>query len=288
MIFKTLIQCEQIATADYGEWVVVDCRFSLADVDRGRRAYLESHIPGAFYAHLDEDLSGPIVPGETGRHPWPTVEKMTALFSSWGIEKGTQVIAYDDAGGAIAARLWWTLRWLGHDTVAVLDGGFPTWQAAKLPTESGWKVPTHLKAFVPNVKPELLADVTLVERIRSQPEYVLVDARGATRYRGDEEPIDHVAGHIPGAVNLPFADNLGSNGRFLSSDELKNRFQNVLQNRESSRFVSYCGSGVTAAHNLLGMTHAGLGDGRLYTESWSGWIANRQRPVGLGNEPFPE
>jgi len=282
MSYQTVIGCEALSKGMNENWRIIDCRFSLSDVTRGRRAYLESHIPGAIYAHLDEDLSGPIVPKVTGRHPWPSVQATTALFSSWGIDAQTQVVAYDDAGGAIAARLWWMLRWLGHDRAAVLDGGFQAWQGAGLPLDSGEQEPAAPKAFQPNPRPELITGADRVETIRQDSNYVLIDARGAKRFRGEEEPIDPVAGHIPGARNCPFPENLNENGFFKSPNALAARFHQSLEERPAEKAIVYCGSGVTAAHNLLAMRHAGLGDGCLYTESWSGWIALGNRPVATG------
>lgn len=283
MTYQTMIDCEALERGLAQGWRIVDCRFSLADTERGRRAYLESHIPGAVYAHLDEDLSGPIVKGLTGRHPWPSVQAATALFSSWGIDAQTQVVAYDDAGGAIAARLWWMLRWLGHDPVAVLDGGFPAWQAAGLPVVSGVQMPEAPKAFQPHPRPEMIADSNRVDAIRQDPEYVLIDARGEKRFTGEEEPIDPVAGHIPGAKSLPFPGNLDASGFFLPAPNLATRFKKILDGRPPGKAVIYCGSGVTATHNLLAMRHVGLGDGCLYTESWSGWIAPADRPIATGS-----
>lgn len=257
--------------------VIVDCRFNLADTEEGRRAYLHGHIPGAFYAHLDEDLSGEIIPGKTGRHPLPTVEAAVQLFSGWGIDRETQVVVYDDKAGAIAARLWWMLQWLGHERVAVLDGGWPKWMEAGYPVDRTNPVPKPA-TFVPNPQPQLLVDAAFVDKIRQDPDFILVDSRLDFRYRGEEEPIDPIAGHIPGAINAPFPENI-EDGKLKSPEDLKARFEQILQGKWSQQAVFYCGSGVTACYNLLALKHAGLGDAKLYAGSWSDWITGDKRPV---------
>ena len=279
MPYETLIDPatlhEHLGAAD---WAAVDCRFALADPAQGRRAYRAGHIPGAVYAHLDDDLSGRIVPGTTGRHPLPAPADCAATLSRWGIDGGVQVVAYDDVGGGMAARLWWMLRWLGHDAVAVLDGGFPAWQRAGYPTRTGDEARPP-RTFTPHVRPELVAEVEVVEALRADPSACLVDARAAARYRGAQEPIDPVAGHIPGAVNAPWAANLDDDGRFLPPKQLRRRFEKVLGGVPPARAAVYCGSGVTAAHDLLAMAYAGLGGARLYPGSWSHWITDPDRPV---------
>ena len=276
-----------ISAADLSEhihqpnWIVVDCRFNLADPGAGLRAYLESHIPGAFYAHLEEDLSAPVVPGKTGRHPLPSVETVAALFSHWGIGPEVQVVAYDDMSGAIAARLWWMLRWLGHDAVAVLNGGWPAWEDAGLPTEA--RIPSAQPAkFIPHLRPEMLIDADRVEVIRKLQEYKVVDSRTSERYRGEVEPIDPVAGHIPGAVNIPHPDNVSSNGQWLGPEALRRQFLEVLGDTPAGHTAFYCGSGVTACRNILAYKHAGLGDALLYPGSWSEWIVDADRAVAIG------
>ncbi len=280
MTYTTLIQPSDLA-AHLGDpgWAVVDVRFSLDDPARGRRAYAEAHIPGATYAHLDEDLSGPVRPGVTGRHPLPTPEAFAATLGRLGIGNTTQVVAYDDAGGAIAARLWWMLRWLGHDAVAVLDGGFPAWQAGGYAVRGGEEVPAPAR-FVPHPRPALLADVEDI--VRRAPGVRLLDARAAERYRGEVEPIDPVAGHIPGALSAPFRENLDDRGRFLPPDVLRRRFERLLGGAPQADVICYCGSGVTAAHNLLALAHAGFAGARLYPGSWSHWITDPERPVATG------
>jgi thiosulfate/3-mercaptopyruvate sulfurtransferase len=272
------------AHLDDPAWAFVDCRFSLTDTERGRRAYREAHIPGAVYAHLDADLSGPIVPGVTGRHPLPDVDAFARTLSAWGIAAGVQVVAYDDAGGGIAARLWWMLRWLGHDAVAVLDGGWPAWQRLGLPARSEDETrPPH--RFMPHPHPALIADAGEVDARRTDPAYRLLDARGAERYQGINEPIDPVAGHIPGAVSVPFAGNLDADGTFLPAEMLQARFAALLGDVPPDRVICYCGSGVTACHDILAMTHAGLDTPRLYPGSWSEWIVDASRPRATGPDP---
>jgi thiosulfate/3-mercaptopyruvate sulfurtransferase len=266
---------------DDPDWCIVDCRFSLTDTEQGRRAYAASHLPGARYAHLDEDLSGPVVRGVTGRHPLPAVDRMAATLSRWGIDGTVQVVAYDDAGGSVAARLWWILRWLGHEAVAVLDGGWNAWLDAGLPVTAA-SARWHARAFTPGVRPHLLTDADHVQTLRTDPGCLLIDARAPARYRGEHEPIDPVAGHIPGARSAPFNDNLTPEGRMRTPEELRARFAELFGPVPVHRVVSYCGSGVTACHNLLAIAHAGLGDAVLYAGSWSEWIADPNRPVAKG------
>jgi thiosulfate/3-mercaptopyruvate sulfurtransferase len=259
---------------------VVDCRFSLSDPEQGTRLYAISHLPGATYAHLERDLSSPVVPGETGRHPLPELSRFAEFLGRSGIGNDSDVVVYDDAGGAMAARLWWLLRYVGHDRVAVLDGGFPAWVAAGFPVSS--EVVTRTRAhFQVNPRAELVADAEEVEALRTRDDSRLFDARAPERFRGDVEPIDKVAGHIPGARSLPFAGNL-RDGRFLPPEELKKRFLDALDGVPIERAVAYCGSGVTACHHVLAAEQAGLSGLRLYPGSWSEWIASGARPVGKG------
>lgn len=279
MPYTTLISAAELKEhLHQPDWAIVDCRFSLAEPERGRRDFLEDHIPGAVYAHLNEDLSGSILPGQTGRHPLPPVNHFARTLTHWGIDAQTQVAAYDDAGGAIAARLWWMLRWLGHEAVAVLDGGWPRWQEGGYPVRAGAETRPP-RTFVPEPRPWFLAEVADVQSSAGQPDCCLMDARSADRYRGQNETIDPVAGHIPGAISAPYADNLGPDGLFLPRETLRDRYEKLLGDVPPRQAIVYCGSGVTAAHNLLTMVHAGLGDGRLYAGSWSEWITNPERPV---------
>ena len=275
--YTTLISTQKLADhLQDPAWAIIDCRFSLDDPGRGRRDYESAHIAGATYAHLDQDLSGSIIPGKTGRHPLPDVAKMADRLGHWGIGPGVQVVAYDDAGGAIAARLWWLLIWLGHDAVAVLNGGWPQWMRDSRETGSGIESRPS-QVFIPQERADMW--VQEVESIRQDPDGRLIDSRTLDRYHGQNETIDPVAGHIPGAVCLPYPGNLDDNGLFLSKDQLRTRFQMILDATPPEAAVFYCGSGVTSAHNLLAMAHAGLGFGRLYVGSWSEWIADPQRPV---------
>ena len=280
-MFTTLI-----STADLDQIKAVknvrifDCRFQLADKEAGRRAFQSAHIPGAQYVHLDDDLSGPIIPGQTGRHPLPTAAKAAQRFGAWGISNGDQVVVYDDKKGAIAARMWWMLRWLGHEAVAVLEGGWQAWEGAGLAVSD--EVVSPMPAtFEAKVREELVATVEEVDRERLNAEFAIVDSRAAVRYRGEQEPIDPVAGHVPGAINLPFPENWQADGNMKSAEELAARFADLP---EPQKTIFYCGSGVTACHNLLAYQHAGLGEARLYPGSWSEWIVDEARPVASGEE----
>lgn len=286
MSFETLIStgdlADNLATPN---WVVVDCRFSLADTGSGARQYTEGHIPGSIYAHLDQDLSSPVVPGETGRHPLPTVDDAVHLFSSWGVTRDSQVVVLDDMGGAIAARLWWMFKWLGHDAAAVLDGGWVRWVAEGRPVSQEPPSPLRTKAqgFSPRLCPERMCSTEEIEALRLSPEHRLLDAREEVRFRGESEPIDAVAGHIPGAVSVPYAGNMGPEGTFKQASELRSRYSRILDAVPIENVVCYCGSGVTAAHDLLALAHAGFGMGRMYAGSWSEWITDPSRPVGRGD-----
>ena len=264
-------------------WAIFDCRFTLGDPARGERDYHEAHIPGAIYAHMNRDLSDPVVPGQTGRHPLPDPAGFAARLSGWGVDETVQVVVYDDSGGAMAARLWWMLRWLGHRAGAVLDGGWPAWQAAGYPVTAGEET-RPARPFVPPLHPEQEMSAAEVDAVRTDPRYRVFDARNADRYRGENETIDPVAGHIPGAVSAPYAENLDAQGRFLAPAALQARFRALLGDVPAAQSVSYCGSGVTAAHNLLALAYAGLGEGRLYAGSWSEWITDPARPVATGEE----
>lgn len=288
MVHQTLIEPAELAAhLDDDDWAVIDCRFSLDDTERGRTEYTEAHIPGAVYAHLDDDLSGPIQSGRTGRHPLPPVPRMAETLGAWGISDDVQVVCYDDAGGAIAARLWWMLRYLGHDGAAVLNGGWTAWTAEDRPTRSGTES-REPRSFVPRMRQGLAVDTERVDAIRHDASWKLLDARDAARYRGEEEPIDPVAGHIPGAVSVPFKGNLDESGRFRSSEALRDRFKDILDATAPNHIVSHCGSGVTACHNILAMEIAGISGSLLYPGSWSAWITNRHRPVATGSEETPK
>lgn len=283
MKYTTVLSTETLA-AHLGQpdWVIVDCRFRLNDPEEGLRAYREAHLPGALYAHLGEHLSGPVIPGQTGRHPLPRVEDLVRLFSEWGIGPGIQVVAYDDMGGGMAAaRLWWLLRWLGHEAVAVLDGGIGQWQSEGRPLTAEISTPKPA-VFTPQLREDLAVDASAVDRLRLMPDHLIVDSRAPERYRGEVEPIDPVAGHIPGAVNLPHMEQVGPDGKFLPPAQLQEKFNRLLKGKKPEHTVFYCGSGVTGAHNVLAMEYAGLEGGKLYPGSWSEWITDPSRPVEKG------
>ena len=285
MLFKTIITCHETAShLDTPDWVFVDCRTSMADREYGYRTYQQSHLPHAVYAGLDDDLSGPVIPGITGRHPLPSRDQLVALINRLRIGNTTQVVVYDEqAGQMAAARLWWLLNWAGHEAVAVLDGGFHHWQTLGLPTESG-DHQNRPSAFSANFRDRLLVKADDVSAALADPSVVLVDSRAADRYRGENEIIDPVAGHIPGAVSSPFGETIAADGTMKPSLLLTEHFRRrgISSDRHP---IFYCGSGVTAAQNILAYTHAGLGMPRLYAGSWSDWITDRTRPVAGGDEP---
>jgi len=260
-------------------WVVVDCRFTLTKPEAGRLAYEVSHIPGARYAHLEDDLSSPVTP-TSGRHPLPDPVRLSARLGTWGIDARKQVVVYDDTCGAMAARLWWLLRWLGHDAVALLDGGLPRWQRAGLPISTDTPHITQTK-FVARLNHQLLADVSEVERAAANGLLVL-DARAEERFTGEIEPLDRVAGHVPGARNAPYDDNLDLSGEFSSDEALREHYGALMGRTPPGKVIHMCGSGVTACHNILAMEHAGLRGARLFAGSWSEWIADPNRPVATG------
>ncbi len=281
--FTTLITAEELA-AHLGDpdWAIVDCRFDLSQPEIGYAQYRENHIPGAVYAHLNRDLSAPVTP-LTGRHPLPDPQILFQTFSRLGIGSGVQVVAYDSAGGSYADRLWWLLRLYSFDSVAVLNGGFPRWQALGLPVTSGeeQRAPRQFQGIL---RPEMLADEDLVLRATHDPSMRVVDARAPERYRGETEPIDPVAGHIPGAVNRFYGLNLEENGMMKSPEELRRAFEQLLGDTSPQDAIFYCGSGVTGAHHVLAMEVAGLRGSKLYAGSWSQWIRDPGRPVATGDE----
>jgi thiosulfate/3-mercaptopyruvate sulfurtransferase len=263
--------------------VVLDCRSSLDDLDYGQRSYSEGHIEGASYADLLNDLSGTIAKGVTGRHPLPDPQTLIERLRFWGVNNQSDVVLYDDGPGAYAARAWWLLAWLGkRDGVYVLDGGLKAWHAAGLPLSlDPPQQPQGSFDGVPDDSIVLTAQ-ELQARI-GRPAMTLIDARAPARFRGEVEPIDPIAGHIPGAQCAAFTDNLGPDGRFLPADQLKRRFDEALQGRPVDELVAYCGSGVTACHNLFALCLAGYPLGALYAGSWSEWINDPQRGVATGD-----
>lgn len=267
-------------------WVVVDCRHNLVDPQAGEHAYESGHIPGAYFLHLDHDLAGAKT-GKNGRHPLPDAEPLAKKLMSMGVGPETQVVAYDDAGGAFAARLWWLLRWMGHPSVAVLDGGFPQWQAAQYPIETGKRNPlshdVEANATSSQVQENDWVSVEEVVANIQTNRLLVVDARSPDRFRGENETIDPVGGHIPGAINRFFKENLLSNGCFKSADQLSMEWSKILAGRSPDSMICQCGSGVTACHNLLALEIAGFQGARLYPGSWSEWCSDPSRPVATAS-----
>jgi thiosulfate/3-mercaptopyruvate sulfurtransferase len=290
MAFRTLISTDVLAArlAD-PNFVVVDCRFTLDDAAWGERQWRAGHIPGAVYAHLDRDLSGPKT-GTNGRHPLPDIEVLARTFSRFGITSGKQVAAYDQDLGMFASRLWWLLRWLGHDAVAVLDGGFAKWVAEGRPVSvaeaprgvdssdrtgsSGSRARFHAAP-----RRDMTIDIDEVSAHAHDAGWRLLDARAPERYRGELEPMDPVAGHIPGAKSYFFQQNLDARGTFRTPDDLRARLGPFINGVVPEQIVSYCGSGVQACHNLLALEHAGVSGAKLFPGSWSQWVSDRSRPV---------
>lgn len=281
MAYTTLVSTAQLAghLADPA-WVVFDCRHDLASPEAGAQAYAQSHIPGARFMHLDRDLAA-APDGRHGRHPLPDAAAFAAKLSAAGVDAASQVVAYDASGGMYAARLWWMLRWLGHDRVAVLDGGWTQWLAERRST--GAESPaTRPVRFTARQRP-LAVDVQQVLANLGSRGRLLVDARGADRFRGENETLDPVGGHIPGAVNRPFRDNLDAAGRFKNAAALRAEFGAALGARPPSQVIHQCGSGVSACHNLLAMEIAGLQGSLLYPGSWSEWCSDPSRPMAQGS-----
>ncbi|MDF3836606.1 sulfurtransferase [Cupriavidus basilensis] len=284
-MFTTLISSQDLRALreDGGRHsVVIDCSFDLANPAAGREAYHAGHLPGAFYLHLDNELSGEKT-GANGRHPLPDPDTLAARLRALGVNEASQVVAYDAQGGMYAARAWWLLRWLGHGAVAVLDGGKSAWVAAGLPLEAG-NAPEPETPGTLARKAALVAtvDAGAVLANLARPARLVVDARAPDRFRGENETLDPVGGHIPGAVNRFFKDNLQDNGAFKPAAALQQEFGQVLGNTPASQAVMQCGSGVTACHNLLALEVAGLPGAALYPGSWSEWCADPARPVASG------
>ena len=262
--------------------VILDCRFALEDPDYGQRSYAEGHIAGASFADLERDLSGAVTKGVTGRHPLPEPEALIERLKTWGLDNDSEVVLYDDGPGAYAARAWWLLAWLGkRDGVYILDGGLKAWHAAGLPLSLD--PPQNGRGtFSGALDASLLIDAQALQQRLGEPAMTLLDARALPRFKGEVEPIDPIAGHIPGAQCAAFTDNLGADGRFLPAEQLKQRFAEKLGERSPTELVAYCGSGVTACHNLFALCLAGYPLGRLYAGSWSEWINDPQRGVAKG------
>lgn len=278
MNFTTLISAADLAAhLDSPGWVVCDCRHDLMNYEAGQRDYAHSHIPGARFLHLDDDLSGPRT-GTNGRHPLPHPITFTLRLGALGIDNNTQIVAYDASGGAYAARLWWMLRWVGHTRVAVLDGGWDAWVGTGRPIT---REPPTIGAttYNPSLQPQLAVTAEFVSGHLGSPTIQLLDARAPDRYRGENETLDPVAGHIPGAANRFYRLNLDGSGCFRPAVELEREFAGLLGGRTPACVVHQCGSGVSACHNLLAMEFAGLTGSRLYPGSWSEWVSDRSRPV---------
>ncbi|TFY93413.1 sulfurtransferase [Pseudomonas nabeulensis] len=284
MPLAQLISPQQLAERQKSPGLVIlDCRFALEDPDYGRCSYAEGHIEGAQYADLERHLSGPVTKGVTGRHPLPAADTLVRQLRAWGINADTDVVLYDDGPGAFAARAWWLLAWLGkRDGVFILDGGLKAWHSAGFPLSLDSPL---IEAGTFDGVPDnhLLLDAEHLQKRLGQPGLTLIDARAQPRFRGEVEPIDPVAGHIPGAQCAAFNENLGSDGRFLPAEQLKQRFAAQLQGRSPDELVAYCGSGVTACHNLFALSLAGYPLGKLYAGSWSEWITDPQREVATGD-----
>lgn len=287
MSFTTLISANELANRDPKNLRLIDCRGRLGNPTWGQLAFAEGHIAGAVHADMDLHLAA--APNQHGRHPLPSQQTWLAQVRAWGIENQDQVVVYDDAGGSFAGRAWWMLRWLGHTNVAVLDGGLSHWTQALTASATKPYPPSQYQATAPLTKLSSVDSVNFLSNelhkaTHSSNEY-LIDARAHVRFSGEQEPIDPVAGHIPGAICLPFSDNLNDQGLFKSPDELAQRFIALGLDPANTdlAITMYCGSGVTAIHNILAMRIAGLGEASLYADSWSGWITDANRPVATGS-----
>ena len=282
-MYTTLIEPAELAAHTHDpDWVVLDCRFELAKPAWGEAEYARGHVPNALYAHLDRDLSSAVT-ATSGRHPLPPRDGFSATLGRWGVDGKVQIVAYDQGSGAHASRLWWLARWAGHARVAVVNGGFAAWQQAGLPISDQPTV-RRARSFVPSHVPAEFATTAEVAEILaagelSRGQRVLVDARAADRFAGQNETLDPVAGHVPGARNHPFMRNLDAQGRFLPAATLRSQWLETLQGQTPSNTIAMCGSGVTACHNLLALEVAGLTGARLYAGSWSEWIRDAAHPV---------
>jgi thiosulfate/3-mercaptopyruvate sulfurtransferase len=280
MTYTTLISTEELARHLDGSWTIVDCRYDLQKDAWGREEYLRSHIPGAAYASLSHDMAAHAA-GEGGRHPLPDPAALQKTFSRLGITNGRQVVVYDQETGMFASRLWWMLRYMGHDAVAVLDGGFTRWTREGRPTRPG-EEPVAPGVFVGRPREDMRVTVDEVMSKAGDPSVLLVDARSPDRYEGKSEPIDRVPGHIPGAVNHYYKQNMAGDGAMLPKDALREQFSATLGHHRPEQTVMYCGSGVSACQNLLALEHAGISGVKLFVGSWSEWSSDPGRPVQTG------
>jgi len=284
-MFTTLISTEALAAHLDGSWAIVDCRYDLRNERWGREQYRAGHISGAVYASLSHDLAAP-PSGTNGRHPIPCVEDMEATFGRLGISTGTQVVMYDQDTGMFASRMWWMLRYLGHDAAAVLDGGWTKWGREGRAVRTGDE-DRPAAVFTGRRRKDLRLPLDQVQAALGDPSMLLVDARAPERFEGKSEPLDRTPGHIPGAVNHFYRRNVTDEGVMLPPDTLRRQFAEVLGDRRPDQVVMYCGSGVSACHNLLAMEHAGMGGAKLYPGSWSEWSSDPQRPVETGPAAAP-
>lgn len=281
MTFQTIISVDDLnKNISNQDWFVFDCRFLLKDREGGLKKFNQGHIPGAQYADMDKDLASPMTTF-SGRHPLPNPDELIKKLQSWGVNNSSQIICYDDMSGAFAARMWWLLKWLGHNEVAVLDGGIDKW------TENGLTLETDVQqrdegTFSGDENGGMWVDIKFVEQQLEEGNIDLLDARSSERFTAKDTKTDPVAGHIPGAMSFPFAENLTKQGTFLSAQELQKRFSPLFLDAQKKQVINMCGSGVTACHNLLAMSVAGLPMTRLFVGSWSEWIKDKSRPVATG------
>jgi len=284
-MFDKLVDVQTVAEhLDDPSWRIFDCRHDLGNTGYGEQAYAKGHLPGALFLHCDRDLSGPMT-GANGRHPLPDIEAFAAKMRACGITPDTQVVAYDNEASAFAARLWWLLRWLGHDKVAVMNGGLPAWRRAKLPFETEVRQ-FAASAFEARPRDGMRVDSAHVLQHLRSPEMLLIDGRSEERYAGQNETLDPVAGHIPGAVNFFYYDSLDDAAvHFKQADELRAEFADLIGDRDPNNVVHVCGSGVTACVNVLAMEVAGLSGSKLYPGSWSEWCSDPSRPYATGDQP---
>ena len=284
MQYTTIVSPELLeANLDNPDWIIFDCRFSLADPSYGVNAWDDEHIPGSRFVDLEQDLTGKIT-GISGRHPLPSPGELADSLARLGLRNDAQVVIYDDAFGSMAVRLWWSLRWLGMESVALLDGGFPRWKRENHPLtdEKPLVEPGH---FVARLHDDAWVACESIENCLADATHTLIDARPEDRFAGERDPLDAVKGHIPGSLNRPFEDNLDIAGNFLSAEELREEFEEILGDTPPTRVIHTCGSGVTCCHNMLAMEIAGLHGSRTYIGSWSEWITDPRRPVAVGDEP---
>jgi thiosulfate/3-mercaptopyruvate sulfurtransferase len=282
MTFKTLISTEDLArNLDNPDFLIIDVRFTLDDESWGKRVYEDAHIPGALHADVSEHLSGEIIPGKTGRRPFPKAEDFATVLSNWGVKPNTQVICYDAESGLMAAsRLWLMFRWMGHDQVAVLDGGLKIWLEES--REVNQKVRNVVPStYIPHIREELFATVDEVDAVRNDSNHCVFDSRGAEGYHGGGKYYDPVRGHIAGAGLADRAETLAKDGRFRPIDELQTHYSTLLGGVSPANTIFYCGSGITAAQNVIAMQHAGFDGCRMYIGSWSEWITDPNREIAL-------